>query len=79
VYTAIDALGFAGGMTLGIVQSGFKLVGKRELPGGFGVPNCLANRHLLGTDWDVEVGPAEEWTPVRDAELLFGNPPCSGR
>jgi DNA (cytosine-5)-methyltransferase 1 len=77
VYRAIDALGFAGGMTLGIVQSGLELVAKRELPGGFGVPNCEANRHLLGDNWRTEIGPPEDWTPV-SAELLFGNPPCSG-
>jgi site-specific DNA-cytosine methylase len=77
MYRAVDALGFAGGMTLGIVQSGFQLVGKRELPGGFGVPNCEANRHLLGNDWQTEIGPPQDWTPVA-AELLFGNPPCSG-
>jgi site-specific DNA-cytosine methylase len=77
VYRAVDALGFAGGMTLGIVQSGFELVGKRELPGGFGVANCESNRALLGDNWRTEVGPAQDWTPVT-AELLFGNPPCSG-
>lgn len=77
MYRAIDALGFAGGMTLGIVQSGFELVAKRELPGGFGVPNCEANRHLLGDNWRTEISPAQDWTPV-SAELLFGNPPCSG-
>lgn len=77
MYRAVDALGFAGGMTLGIVQSGLELVGKRELPGGFGVANCEANRHLLGNDWRTEIGPPENWTPV-EAELLFGNPPCSG-
>lgn len=77
MYRAVDALGFAGGMTLGIVQSGLELVGKRELPGGFGVPNCEANRHLLGDNWKTEVSDARDWSPV-SAELLFGNPPCSG-
>lgn len=78
MYRALDVMGFAGGFTLGVVQAGFKLVGKRELPGGFGVANCEANRHLLGNDWRTEVGPSEEWTTVRDVQLLFGNPPCSG-
>lgn len=71
-------MGFAGGFTLGVVQGGYELVGKRELPGGFGVANCEANRALLGDQWQTEVGPAEEWTTVRDVQLLFGNPPCSG-
>jgi hypothetical protein len=77
-YNAIDAMGFAGGMTLGVVQSGFNLIGKRELPGGFGVPNCVANKHLLGDNWEAQVAPGEDWVPTRDAQLLFGNPPCSG-
>lgn len=77
MYRAVDCLGFAGGFTLGMVQTGFELVGKRELPGGFGVPNCEANRHLLGTQWQTEIGPSEMWSRV-DAEVVFGNPPCSG-
>lgn len=76
-YTAVDCQGFAGGMTLGIVQSGFELRGKREMKGGFGVPNCEANRHLLGDSWQSEAVEPEEWTPV-DVDLVFGNPPCSG-
>lgn len=78
MYSAVDVMGFAGGFTLGVVQAGFKLIGKRELPGGFGVANCEANRHLLGDSWQTEVGQERSWTPVRDAQLLFGNPPCSG-
>lgn len=74
---AIDCQGFAGGMTLGVVQSGWTLVGKRELPGGFGAANCLANRHLLGDTWDYEEGPWESWS-APGAEMVFGNPPCSG-
>src|ERR1035437_767860 len=52
---AIDCQGFAGGFTLGAVQAGFRLVGKREHPGAFGVASCEANRHLLGNDWQTEV------------------------
>lgn len=76
-YTAIDCMGFAGGFTIGVVQTGFDLVGKRELPGGFGVPSCEANRHVLGNRWQSEVGPRESWTPYK-VDLVFGNPPCSG-
>lgn len=74
---AIDVLGFAGGFTLGMVQAGFELVGKREHPGAFGAANCLNNRHLLGYNWELEVGAGNEWTPV-EADVVFGNPPCSG-
>lgn len=72
-------MGFAGGFTLGMVQAGFRLIAKRELPGGFGAANCEANRHLLGNDWATETTPAELWTvPVGGADVVFGNPPCSG-
>lgn len=79
MYRAIDVMGFAGGFTLGAVQAGFNLVGKRELKGGFGVKNCEANRHLLGNNWRAEAGDAKAWTvPEGGANLVFGNPPCSG-
>lgn len=72
-----DVLGFAGGFTLGMVQAGFELVGKREMKGGFGVANCEANRHLLGQNWKSEAGDHTQWTVV-NAEVVAGNPPCSG-
>lgn len=74
---AVDCMGFAGGFTLGTVQAGFELVGKKEMPGGFGVPNCEANRHLLGYGWSSQVCDPAEWEPM-EVELVFGNPPCSG-
>lgn len=78
-YTAVDCQGFAGGFTLGMVQAGFKLVGKREMAGGFGVANCEANRHLLGHEWRTEVAAPDKWTvPEGGADVVFGNPPCSG-
>lgn len=68
---------FAGGFTLGAVQAGLKLNGKRELPGGFGVANCEANRALLGDDWQTQAGPAESWEVMPDTQVVLGNPPCS--
>jgi hypothetical protein len=76
MYRAIDCMGFAGGFTLGVVQAGFELVAKREMRGGFGVPNCEANRHLLGTNWQAQACDPADWE-VMPAELVFGNPPCS--
>ena len=73
----LDVQGFAGGFTCGAVQAGLELVGKRELPGGFGAPSCEANRHILGTKWRTQVGPWDEWTPMKVPAVL-GNPPCSG-
>jgi site-specific DNA-cytosine methylase len=82
MYRAVDIMGFAGGFTTGMVQAGFSLVGKRELYGGFGVASCEANRHILGNDWKAETLPrnatsTEAWSTV-DADVVFGNPPCSG-
>lgn len=78
MYQAVDVMGFAGGFTCGVVRAGWELVGKRELPGGFGVANCEANRHILGHGWTSEVGPQESWTAVPGVPWTFGNPPCSG-
>lgn len=74
---AVDCLGFAGGFTLGTVRAGFRLVGKREHAGGFGVPALEANRHLLGDAWEAQCGEGISWDPVQ-VPYVFGNPPCSG-
>lgn len=80
---AVDCQSFAGGFTLGTVQAGFQLRGKREMPGGFGVPSTSANgRHLTPNDPGqmeriTQVSDAEEWEPV-PVPYVFGNPPCSG-
>jgi site-specific DNA-cytosine methylase len=76
-YRALDCQGFAGGFTLGMVQAGFELVGKREMTGGFGVKNCTGNRALLGDGWKAEATDPANWTAL-DADVVFGNPPCSG-
>lgn len=62
---------------MGAVQAGFELVGKRELPGGFGVASVEANRHLVGDNWETQVGNWDEWEP-KNVHYVFGNPPCSG-
>lgn len=78
-YTAIDCQGFAGGFTLGVAQAGFELVAKREKKGGFGARNCEANRHLLPGSWITEACDPSAWSvPEHGADLVFGNPPCSG-
>jgi site-specific DNA-cytosine methylase len=74
---AIDVHGFGGSFTLGVVQAGFDLTAKFSLEKGFGVYNTLANRHLLGYEWDSIAAHPSTWE-VMPAELVFGNPPCSG-
>lgn len=79
MYRFVDAQCFAGGFTLGMVQAGFELVGKREMKGGFGVGNCEVNRHLLGDAWRAEATDYTEWSvPAAGAQVVAGNPPCSG-
>jgi len=75
--TAVDCQSFAGGFAYGVVKSGFKLLAKREQKGAFGTAVMEGNRQVLGLDWQAQDGPADTWTPVR-ADLVFGNPPCSG-
>lgn len=74
---AIDVHGFGGGFTLATVQAGFELVAKKSREVGFGVYNCLGNRALLGDKWEAQSEPPAQWEP-HEAELVVGNPPCSG-
>lgn len=75
----IDCQCFAGGFTLGAVQAGMTLVHKAESTGGFGMPMCEANRHLLGNEWEGQACPPAEWgIPSGGADVVIGNPPCSG-
>ena len=73
----VDCMCFAGGLTWSFTDTGFELVAKRENYGGFGVPIVEANRHLLGNKWETEVCAPGNWTPVQ-ADVVIGNPPCSG-
>ncbi len=77
-YQFVDAHGFAGGFTLGAVQAGLELVGKRETS-AFGVANMEVNRHLLGNRWATQIDSNyDAWEPVDTAVAVLGNPPCSG-
>jgi hypothetical protein len=77
VLRAVDCMSFAGGFTLGTVQAGFELAGKCELKGAFGAPNCLANRHLLGDNWELQEGDHIWEHPGGEVVYVHGNPPCS--
>lgn len=76
MFRAVDCQGFGGGFSLGVVEAGFTLLGKREFPGGFGVPAMESNRHLLGDLWRAQSSEPDDWEPI-EAQLVFGNPPCS--
>lgn len=60
-----------------MVQAGFKFVHKVEQAGGFGMGNCLGNRHLLGNDWTHQVGDYQTWYAPEGVDVVAGNPPCS--
>jgi len=77
---AIDVHGFGGGFTLGAVQAGWELEKKVSREVGFGVLNTLANRPLLGENWDSITAATQDWDQLEGgkAQLVFGNPPCSG-
>jgi site-specific DNA-cytosine methylase len=72
----VDVYCFGGGFTIGAVQAGLKLAGKRENQSGFGAAACTSNRHLLGNEWQLEAIEPKSWTPL-DVEVLVSNPPCS--
>jgi site-specific DNA-cytosine methylase len=76
VSTFVDVYGFAGGFALGMTNAGFGLMGKCEDAGGFGAPNMLNNKHMLGGAWELQAQ-AEPWDTVK-AQIVAGNPPCSG-
>jgi len=75
---AVACQSFAGAFDLGATQAGFQLVHKVENKGGFGMANCEANRHLTG-DWTAQAVVPTEWeVPSGGADVVIGNPPCSG-
>lgn len=77
MYTFVACQAFAGAFDLGMVQAGFEFVHKVEQAGGFGMPNCLANRHLLGQNWTSQAGDYREWH-APNVDVIAANPPCSG-
>lgn len=78
MYRFIACQSFAGAFDLGMVQAGFELVHKVEQPGGFGLGNCVGNRHLLGERWTHQACSYDAWE-VMPADVVVANPPCSLR
>lgn len=78
MYRFVACQSFAGGFDLGMVQAGFELVHKVEQRGGFGLGNCLGNRHLLGESWTSQACDYAEWYAPPNVDVIAANPPCSG-
>lgn len=75
---AVDCQGFAGAFTLGAARSGFEVIAKIEMEGGFGVPSVMHNLNHINADMQLQVGRVSDWEGYADTPLVFGNPPCSG-
>lgn len=74
---AMDVMGFAGSMAIGVDQAGFDIVGKREPSSfkGFGVESMTYNMPWV----EAQVSEAADWDmPVEPVDLVYGCPPCSG-
>lgn len=76
MYSYISCQSFAGGLDVGVTQAGWQLIHKIEQRGGFGLKNCLANRHILGQEWSHQACDPAEWE-VMPTDAVFANPPCS--
>lgn len=74
---SISVHGFGGGFALGAVQEGWELSMQFTREKGFGVYSTLANRHLLGDTWGSVCSDPVQWEKY-PANLVYGNPPCSG-
>lgn len=75
-YTAIDSQSFAGAFTVGMTKAGFDVIAKREYPAGFGINTFTDNLDHFG-EVAIQTADPKEWDVV-EANVLFGNPPCSG-
>lgn len=74
---SISCQSFAGGFDLGAEQAGLSMIHKVEQVGGFGLGNVTGNRHMFSQNFSTQACVPASWEPLH-AEVLIGNPPCSG-
>ena len=75
--TAVACQDYAGAFSCGARQEGFSIIAKLEQADNFGMAAWLHNSDWLGTsDLYYEAG-TDRWE-VEKADVVFGNPPCSG-
>lgn len=78
MFQFVDCQGFGGAFSVGAALAGWILVGKREKPGGFGIPLMEANRLFLGDAWKSEACDPQDWTvPSAHVDAVIGTPPCA--
>lgn len=76
--TAFANQDYAGAFASAVVQEGFSIVGKVEQDDAFGMAAWLHNvQYLAASDFKHKSGEPRSW-PVRQVDVVFGNPPCSG-
>lgn len=76
--TAFANQDYAGAFGCGMRQEGFDIVGKVEQDDAFGMDAWLHNSRWLAPNLAVyKSSVASEW-PVRQVDVVYGNPPCSG-
>lgn len=74
---AVSFHGFAGAFAFALKNVGIELSAVVE-PGGFGIPFIERNRELLGFRGPIYTAAVPNDPRAWDAEILVGNPPCSG-
>jgi site-specific DNA-cytosine methylase len=76
--TAFACQDYAGAFASGVRQEGFTITGKVEQDDAFGMAAWLHNvEYLAASDFKFAAGEPRSW-PVRQVDVVFGNPPCSG-
>lgn len=74
MYRVVDVMDSSGGFALGIVQSGLRLVGIRDIEYTISVANCEANRHILKSTWQAQIDDSSSWTiPGMDIDAVFSS------
>lgn len=76
--TAYACQDYAGAFASAVRQEGFAITAKAEQDDAFGMAAWLHNvEYLAASDFKFAAGEPRKW-PVRQVDVVFGNPPCSG-
>ncbi len=76
--TAVAVQDYAGAFSCAARQEGYDIIGKFEQADNFGMAAWMHNSDWLANpNVFYDAGNADTWA-VQTAEVIFGNPPCSG-
>jgi site-specific DNA-cytosine methylase len=76
--TAVACQDYAGAFSCGARQEGFDILSKVERKDKFGLRAWLHNASFLAPNLRSYVGTDRAEWPTTKADVVFGNPPCSG-